>query len=105
MRKGRLFLPVLVFGVWLCCAFGVAFAFGAGFGLGFGFALGFGAAFFAAGLALKAEAGASRWCLTDASTARRARPADTGLSRIVVGNSLMNLDNARNEFFVYSVLL
>ena len=91
-----------------CLGFGLGFVtgFGADFATGFaaGFATGFGAAFalgrgFAAGCgrlaalgfgagaalsllrALKADSGASRWCLTDASTARRARPGDTGFSK------------------------
>ena len=62
---------------------------GSGFGVGFatvsgaGFGAGFGAGLAAAGLPLilKAASGASRWCLTEASTARRARPGETGFSK------------------------
>ena len=45
------------------------------------FAAGFAGAACCAATTLNAESGASRWCLTEASTASRARPGDTGLSR------------------------
>ena len=62
------------------------FAAAAGWVLGADFGFGLAAGAFCAGAAddaaiLNAESGASRWCFTEASTARRARPGDTGLSR------------------------